>query len=479
MTPTNTQGASSLETGVLTTTGRQERPDSRAAETTIFGVQFSAIFDKAGGGKARESAQGGAPDDKTAETQSSNLVGPGLVLEGLVLLHLAGTQAASSNGQPAATEQPAGMEQPGAPQTSAFGVATPLKSEAPNASLAVTSNNAEQPKSMTLDAFVKNFPGLLAQAVSENVGVSKAPGVETSNNADSPKSMAPDAFAKNFPAVLTQAVSGSVGVSKAPYAEAPSIGDAPKRLTVSSFATHLPPVQAAVPPTEAAFADAGSNNQAGQPQLGAAAENPTEKGGSTVDETFPPQLNAVVDSPTLPVGGSSSVAGGFSPESVRTAASSAPRAPTNDQVKDSPSKVLTIQLEPEDLGAVTVRMQLTKTRVSLKIDVDSPAVQTMLSQSRDQLAEALSRAGHTVDEIAIKVSPTPVPSGSFGDTRQNDSQAHHNQSGEGGAPSWNDGTGSNREERSFSRASKKGESQGDEPVPLGRARSTGAPGLYL
>ncbi len=435
MTPTNAQGASPFEIGVLTTTSRQERSDLSAVETAVAGAQFSAIFDQATASKPQTPGHDEAPDDKTAETQSSSLVGPGLVLGGLVLLHLAGTQGASSNGQPAPTEQPE------APQTRSLGAAASPQIEAANASAIATPNNADAPKRMTLDALGTDFPAALAQAVSDNISVSKEPDVE-----------------------------------------AATTSDAPKRVMVSSsLTTHLPPVQAPVLPAQgAASGDAGSNNESGGSLPAQATEDPKEKGAA--EETSSRQFVAAVDLSNPSIGASpsaSSVADSFSPESVRTAASSAPRALTIDHPKDSPSKVLTIQLEPESLGAVIVRMQLSKTRVSLKMEVDSPTVQTMLSQSRDQLAEALSRAGHSVEEIAITVSPTPAPSTSFGDTRQNDSQAQYDPSREGGALNGNGDTGRNREDRSFSQPSKKGERPGDEHVPLGRARSAGAPGLYL
>lgn len=73
----------------------------------------------------------------------------------------------------------------------------------------------------------------------------------------------------------------------------------------------------------------------------------------------------------------------------------------------NPVKTLNFQLEPEELGTLTIKMNLSKTRISMKIDVATAGAQTALTQSRDQIVAALTASGHVVDDVKIIVSPAP------------------------------------------------------------------------
>jgi hypothetical protein len=466
----STQGAAVLEVGIPTTSSRHERSDPQTALAEIAGAQFTAIFDEATSDKASGSAHEKASDHKTDDRQDwSADAAPRHIAEGLALLQLSSLHSVSSNSRPDAAQQQSEVSQTTLP--------SPVVTE---------------------------------------LGASSAPAAATFNKVDAPKSMSLNAFALQLPAALKQAVSDSTGSD----ASSASIKDAPKRLTVLSLATHLPAAQApllseagallgdanskgkpalsqygsnsenlkqaAIPATDArllpieggSFGGANSNDRPALLQLGSNSKNLKQPASPATDDSFVQQLPAVAESAPLPIGASSSPTVGFTAGSAKTTASSAPRAVTIDLGKDRPSKVLTFQLEPEDLGAVTVRMQLTKTRVSLKIDVDSPAVQAMLSHSRDQLTEALSVSGHSVEEIAIRVSSAPVLSNNVIDARQSDSQAPYDQNRDGGALGGHGSAGSNRDERPFSHSSNKGSAQKDESAARG-GRSNGASGVYL
>lgn len=308
---------------------------------------------------------------------------------------------------------------------------------------------AVAPKRMTLEDFLAHLPTDLAQALSEKVASQKDSNTEGASLAGASNQL-PSASA-------TMETNASV---------------TPPKLTLVSFATHLPAMQT---PILVEGAPAGSATSMDAPpfsQTSSGADDSKEKAVSTAaNDAFGQQLELQGATP-FPVG-SPSPGGSSQPGSVPQTSASAFTREISNHAKDGPAKILTFQLEPEDLGSVTVRMQLTKTRVSLKIDVDSPAVQNILTQSRDQLSQALSASGHSVDDIAIRVSPAPAPSDTVNDARQNDSQAPFDQRGDGGAFGGNDGMGNNRDGQSFSRAPRK-----EQPQEHGRvARDSGAPGV--
>ncbi|KAF2990647.1 flagellar hook-length control protein FliK [Methylocystis sp. MJC1] len=326
------------------------------------------------------------------------------------------------------------------------------------------------PKRMTLDSFLAQLPAALTQAISEKTAFSKGAHPAAMNTVDGSK---PSALVSTTSSLLIASSPVPLGsdVMKT------NVSAAPTKLTLMSFATHLPAAQLPALAMEGAAAgDASSMNAPPSfSHTNAEIQDPKEKSLSAANDAFVQQLElqggATAAAPI------SSPSSGGSSGSVTQTTAPAPSNAISDNAKDSPSKILTFHLEPEDLGAVTVRMQLTKTRVSLRIDVNSPAVQKTLTQSRDQLSQALSVSGHSVDDIAIRVSPAPVPSATVNDAPQNESQASFDQRGEGGSFGGNDSTGNNRDGQTFSRSPRKDGSQ-----EQGGTRSGGNPGasgVYL
>lgn len=317
--------------------------------------------------------------------------------------------------------------------------------------------SATAPKRVTLENFLAHLPADLAQALSEKPAPTQGVEAEGVSRADA----------------SNQLLSASATME----ANASAM---PSKLTVVSFATHLPAMQTPILTLEGA--PAGNANSMDAPpfsQMNSGVDDSTEKSVSTAaNDAFGQQLELQGVAATPLSVGSPSSGGSSQPGSVSQTSSSASTREISNHAKDGPAKILTFQLEPEDLGAVTVRMQLTKTRVSLKIDVDSPAVQNLLTQSKDQLSQALSASGHSVDDIAIRVSPAPAPSDTVNDARQNDSQAPFDQRGDGGSFGANDGTGNNRDGQSFSRAPRKDQSQEHGRVASDRG-APGASGVYL
>lgn len=317
--------------------------------------------------------------------------------------------------------------------------------------------SAAAPKRMTLENFLAHLPADLAQALSDKVASSKGAEAEGVSRADASNQLLSASDAMETNASVT-----------------------PPKLTVVSFATHLPAMQTPILTMEGApTGDANSMDAPPFSQMSSGVDDSTEKSVSTAaDDAFGQQLELQGVAATPLSVGSPSSGGTSQPGNVSQTNASASAREISNHAKDGPAKILTFQLEPEDLGAVTVRMQLTKTRVSLKIDVDSPAVQNLLTQSKDQLSQALSASGHSVDDIAIRVSSAPAPSDTVNDARQNDSQAPFDQRGDGGSFGANDGTGNNRDGQTFSRAPRKDQSQ-EHGRMAGDRGAPGASGVYL
>ncbi|WP_370674099.1 flagellar hook-length control protein FliK [Pleomorphomonas sp. PLEO] len=82
-----------------------------------------------------------------------------------------------------------------------------------------------------------------------------------------------------------------------------------------------------------------------------------------------------------------------------------------------PLKVLHIKLEPEDLGAVVVKMRLVDRSLELEVVASRQETADLLAKDRDMLTRALRGSGYTTDVVAITASTTPDSSQMTGDNR--------------------------------------------------------------
>jgi flagellar hook-length control protein FliK len=284
---------------------------------------------------------------------------------------------------------------------------------------------------------------------------------------------------------FSEAIAKAAGaVSPAPRDDLKD-GNPMKRITLSALATHLPAALTQLLSAEGSGQEEGTA-RAGNASVGFASSSEITKdtqiasphGSSAAAGEQPLQsleftLASTSSTLSSAPGSNFDVKGGG-----QTPASAAPTDAPDGRINGSPSKVLTFQLEPEELGAVTVRMQLTKTRVSVKIDVSNVTAQTALADSRDQLAQALSASGHAVEEIAIRVSPAPVSSGSHNESRQNEFLASGGQSGEGGSLGEGGGMARDRGGETLSRSQRKAAPESEERASRD-TRSNGVSGVYL
>lgn len=77
-----------------------------------------------------------------------------------------------------------------------------------------------------------------------------------------------------------------------------------------------------------------------------------------------------------------------------------------------PTKLLTIELEPASLGAITVKMKMSHSNIDMQIRVESMEALRALDATRDKLVDAMQSSGCTVDSCTIQVGATPAPDGS-------------------------------------------------------------------
>jgi flagellar hook-length control protein FliK len=66
-------------------------------------------------------------------------------------------------------------------------------------------------------------------------------------------------------------------------------------------------------------------------------------------------------------------------------------------------KVLTIQLQPAELGSIAVRMALNNDTIELHIEAGRPETAGLLQRDRDKLSDILRSAGFQVDGVMVRV----------------------------------------------------------------------------
>lgn len=107
-----------------------------------------------------------------------------------------------------------------------------------------------------------------------------------------------------------------------------------------------------------------------------------------------------------------------------------------------PLKVLHVKLEPEDLGAVVLKMRLVDKSLELEVIASRQETADLLAKDRDTLTRVLRGSGYTTDVIAISTSTAPDSGQMTGDNRAG-SQTSSGQAGAqtGGNRGSNDPTG--------------------------------------
>lgn len=69
---------------------------------------------------------------------------------------------------------------------------------------------------------------------------------------------------------------------------------------------------------------------------------------------------------------------------------------------DQPLRILTVNLEPPDLGNVTMRLRLVGNEVSVQLAAQRKDTSTMLDQQRDQIRDLMQSAGYVADVAPVQ-----------------------------------------------------------------------------
>ncbi|SEH76046.1 flagellar hook-length control protein FliK [Tardiphaga sp. OK245] len=94
-----------------------------------------------------------------------------------------------------------------------------------------------------------------------------------------------------------------------------------------------------------------------------------------------------------------------SPEGARAADASG--LETNKVADSRPVRMMTLELDPPNLGSVTVKMRLAGDSVEIHLTADRYETTQMLRQERGALTDAMQSAGYTFDIAAIDHTRTP------------------------------------------------------------------------
>lgn len=109
-------------------------------------------------------------------------------------------------------------------------------------------------------------------------------------------------------------------------------------------------------------------------------------------------------------------------------AETAPQTAEPSRHSAGPLKVLHVKLEPEDLGAVVLKMRLVDKSLELEVVASRQETADLLAKDRDMLTRALRGSGYTADVVAISASTAPDSGQPTGDNRAG-AQASSGQSG--------------------------------------------------
>ena len=94
-----------------------------------------------------------------------------------------------------------------------------------------------------------------------------------------------------------------------------------------------------------------------------------------------------------------------------TRALDAPAAPTavSPDASAQPVKTISVTLEPESLGTVTLRMRLSGNQLSVRVDVAEPATLELIQRDRDRLQKTMTSDNVSIDRLEIRGAKEAAP----------------------------------------------------------------------
>ncbi|MDR3462930.1 MAG: flagellar hook-length control protein FliK [Beijerinckiaceae bacterium] len=121
-------------------------------------------------------------------------------------------------------------------------------------------------------------------------------------------------------------------------------------------------------------------------------------------------------------------------DGAATTSSSSPTVATT--VSSASTRTMTLVLEPENLGTVTVKMQMRGDSLDLQLDVANPQTLALLNKDRDSLTAAMSSQDYAMGTLTMRASDVQSSSTGSNDGSQNQNQGS---SGQGSYQSASDG----------------------------------------
>lgn len=107
----------------------------------------------------------------------------------------------------------------------------------------------------------------------------------------------------------------------------------------------------------------------------------------------------------------------------------------------APMRILQLQLEPNNLGRITVRLRLRDGRLDVRLDTERSEAMRLISQEKDLLARTLMSAGYVVNELEIRAAEPQASQLKTGANSPSNSQEHSPAQAEGGQSGHNSRAG--------------------------------------
>jgi len=158
--------------------------------------------------------------------------------------------------------------------------------------------------------------------------------------------------------------------------------------------------------------------------------------------------DAIVGSGLLTPGSSTTDASAPSSATDTTSQSQVSGLQTSTQTVTSPLKILTLTLEPESLGSVTITMRLNDSGLNVQLDAAQASTASMIEQDKSKITDKLQSLGYSVDGVDVKTAVTVQKMDQSSQGSLNDqSGSTGQQARQDAASSFSSGSGSNRNDQ--------------------------------
>lgn len=160
-----------------------------------------------------------------------------------------------------------------------------------------------------------------------------------------------------------------------------------------------------------------------------------------------------------------------------TRALEAPAAAAAPDPLVSNVKTLNVQLEPESLGTVTLRLRLSGNQLSVRVDVAEPATLEMIQRERDRLQKSMTSESVSIDRLEIRAAQDAAPV-TAGDNA-NATRQESNPQGQASRQNDNNGAGNGAQQRRETRGEPPTGREGRHGQDNDSTRDADSRGVYL